>query len=39
MNIIDTNLNFGSLSKRNSTNQIILHHSGSEVASPEDIHR
>lgn len=39
MEIIDTNLNFKPLTKRNSTNKIILHHSASETASPEDIHR
>lgn len=39
MDIIDTNLNFGPLSKRNSTSQIILHHAAAENCSPEDIHR
>lgn len=39
MNIIDTFLNFGSLTKRNKTNEIILHHAAAENCSPEDIHR
>lgn len=39
MEIIDTNLNFKPLTKRTQTNKIILHHSASEIASPEDIHR
>lgn len=39
MNIIDTFLNFGSLTRRNKTNEIILHHAAAENCSPEDIHR
>lgn len=38
MVIIDTNLKFGSLSKRNSTNRIILHHAEASTATPEQIH-
>lgn len=39
MNIIETNLEFTSLSKRNVTNRIILHHSGvSVLQSVEVIH-
>lgn len=39
MNIIETNLEFTSLSKRNSTNRIILHHTGvSALQSVEVIH-
>ena len=39
INIIDANLTFGSLSRRASTNRIILHHAEASVASPEDIQR
>lgn len=39
MNIIETNLSFKSLTNRTSTTRIILHHSASTTASPEDIHR
>ena len=39
MNIIEKNLEFTSLSKRNSTNRIILHHTGvSALQSVEVIH-
>ena len=39
MNIIETNLQFTSLSKRDKTNRIILHHSGvSVLQSVEVIH-
>ena len=38
MNIIETNLSFGSLSKRASTYRIILHHAAMN-GSVEDIHR
>lgn len=39
MNIIETNLEFASLSKRDKTNRIILHHSGvSVLQSVEVIH-
>ena len=39
MEIIETNLNFKSMSNRQTTDRIILHHSASSVASAEDIHR
>lgn len=39
MEIIDTNLNFGPLTKRTQTNKIILHHAAAEHCTPEDIHR
>lgn len=39
MNIIETNLSFGSLSKRKSTNRIILHHAEASTCTAEDIHR
>ena len=38
MNIIETNLKFGALSKRNKTNFIALHHAAMD-GSVEDIHR
>lgn len=38
INIIDANLTFGSLSRRGSTNRIILHHAEASVATPEQIH-
>lgn len=39
MEIIETNLKFKSMSNRQTTDRIILHHSASSVASAEDIHR
>ena len=39
MNIIETNLKFGSLSKRKKTNRCILHHASAEKCSAADIHR
>ena len=39
MNIIETNLSFGSLSKRKSTQRIILHHAAGSNFTVEDIHR
>lgn len=39
INIIDANLTFGSLSRRGSTNRIILHHAEASECSPEDIQR
>lgn len=39
MNIIETNLQFGSLEKRTKTERIILHHAEASVCSAEDIHR
>lgn len=39
MNIIETNLSFGSLSKRKSTNRIILHHAEASTCTAQDIHR
>ena len=40
MNIIETNLKWnGTLNKRTSTTQIILHHADASVCSVEDIHR
>lgn len=39
MNIIETNLNFGNLTKRSRTVRAILHHSAGSKASAEDIHR
>ena len=39
MNIIETNLKFGALDKRKSTNRIILHHAAASKSSAEDIHR
>ena len=38
MNIIETNLQFNSLSKRTSTKRAILHHAEAETCSPQDIH-
>lgn len=38
MNIIDTNLDFGSLSKRKSTTRIILHHTATSSETVEQIH-
>lgn len=39
MEIIETNLDFGSLSTRKSTTRIILHHAEASTCSAEDIHR
>ena len=39
MNIIETNLTFGPLSKRKSTKKIIAHHAEAESCTVEDIHR
>ena len=39
MKIIETNLSFGSMSKRSKTNRIILHHAAATSCSAEDIHR
>lgn len=39
MKIIDTNLSFGSMSKRSKTNRIIIHHAAAKKASASDIHR
>lgn len=39
MNIIKTNLSFGSLTKRTRTEQIFLHHAAAKGLSVEDIHR
>ena len=39
MNIIETNLSFGALSKRKSTKKIIAHHADAVSCTVEDIHR
>lgn len=39
MNIIETNLNFGNLTKRAKTVRAILHHAAASTCSAEDIHR
>lgn len=39
MNIIETNLNFGNLTKRVKTVRAILHHAAASTCSAEDIHR
>lgn len=39
MNIIETNLEFGTLSKRKSTQRIILHHAAGSNFTVEDVHR
>ena len=39
MNIIETNLSFGSLSNRSKTTRLILHHAAAKTCSAEDIHR
>lgn len=39
MKIIETNLNFGSMSKRSKTNRMIIHHAAAKKASASDIHR
>lgn len=39
MNIIETNLSFGSLSNRSKTTRMILHHADAKTCSAEDIHR
>lgn len=39
MNIIETNLQFGSMDTRTKTERIILHHAEASVCSAEDIHR
>lgn len=39
MNIIETNLSFGSLSNRSKTTRMILHHAAAKTCSAEDIHR
>lgn len=38
MNIIETNLSFSSLSKRASTNRIIIHHAEASTCTAEQIH-
>ncbi len=39
MNIIETDLSFGSLSNRSKTTRMILHHADAKTCSAEDIHR
>lgn len=39
MNIIETNLNFGKLSKRTKTTRIILHHAAAKTCDAATIHR
>lgn len=39
MNIIETNLQFGSMDTRTKTERIILHHAYAKICSAEDIHR
>ena len=39
MQIIDAHLSFGGLSRRGSTNRIILHHAEASTCTPEDINR
>lgn len=39
MQIIDPHLSFGRLSRRGSTNRIILHHAEASTCTPEDINR
>ena len=39
MNIIETNLSFGSLSRRGATNRIILHHAEAKTCTPQQIHQ
>lgn len=39
MKIIETNLSFGSMSKRSKTNRMIIHHAAAKKASASDIHR
>lgn len=39
MNIVETNLKFGSLSKRSKTTRIILHNADASKCSAQDIHR
>lgn len=39
MNIIETNLQFRSMSYRSRTNRLILHHADASVYSPEQIHQ
>lgn len=39
MNIVETNLSFGSLSYRSKTNRIILHHADATVCDAATIHR
>lgn len=39
MNIVETNLKFGSLSKRSKTTRIILHNADAKKCSAQDIHR
>lgn len=39
MNIIETNLSFGSMSNRSKTTRLILHHADAETCSAEDIHK
>lgn len=39
MNIIETNLSFGSMSKRKKTNRIILHHAAASTCDAATIHR
>ena len=39
MNIVETNLKFGSLGKRSKTTRIILHNADAKKCSAQDIHR
>lgn len=39
MNIIETNLGFGSMSYRSKTTRIILHHAAAVTCSVQDVHR
>lgn len=39
MNIIETNLGFGSMSYRSRTNRIILHHADASACTVQDVHR
>ena len=39
MNIVETNLKFGSLSKRSKTTRMILHNADASKCSAQDIHR
>lgn len=39
MQIVDAHLSFGGLSRRGSTNRIILHHAEASTCTPEDINR
>lgn len=39
MNIKETNLSFGSMSRRNRTSRIILHHAEASTCTVQDVHR